>query len=157
MPPIILTPEYAPVGCRDFMGLDHFVGDDCPGGHAEEADAAPGDIVLQVEEAPRHGSPRFHEILNELGALHDKKQKDYGTAADPFANVRGSKEWGVDPWVGALIRATDKLRRLQKFARYGELANEAVEDSFRDLAVYAIIGLVLYEETQEVTNVSETE
>jgi hypothetical protein len=45
-----------------------------------------------------------------------------------------------------MVRATDKVRRLQKFAREGKLANEAVEDSFRDLAVYAVIALVLYEE-----------
>jgi hypothetical protein len=83
-----------------------------------------------------------------LGELHDKKQRDYGTDTDPFANVRGSEEWGVTSWVGALFRATDKLRRLQKFAREGKLANEAVEDSFRDLAVYTIIALVLFEETQ---------
>ena len=95
------------------------------------------------------GSPRFHKILLELGALHDRKQADYGTDADPFANVRGSSDWGIPPWVGAMVRATDKLRRLQKFARKGELANESVQDSFRDLAVYAIIGLILYEETAE--------
>ena len=102
--------------------------------------------------APHPGSARFHTILNELGALHDRKQQDYGVEGDPFANVRGSEEWGVEPWVGALIRATDKIRRLQKFARVGKLANEAVEDSFRDLAVYAIIALVLYEEPQEESN-----
>lgn len=94
----------------------------------------------------RRGSERFHEILRELGELHDLKQRDYGTEEDSFANIRASKEWGAAPWVGAMIRATDKLRRLQKFARCGELANEAVEDSFRDLAVYAVIALVLYEE-----------
>ncbi|KKL13159.1 hypothetical protein LCGC14_2528550 [marine sediment metagenome] len=92
-----------------------------------------------------------------------KGQYDFGTytliidhvQGDPFANVRGSEEWGVEPWVGALIRATDKIRRLQKFARVGKLANEAVEDSFRDLAVYAIIALVLYEEPQEVENAKQ--
>ena len=93
-----------------------------------------------------NGSQRFHDILQELGELHDKKQQDYGTDADPFANVRGSLDWGITPWIGALLRATDKMRRLQKFAQVGELANEAVEDSFRDLAVYAVIGLVLFEE-----------
>lgn len=104
-----------------------------------------GDVQLER----KIGSQRFHEILQELGALHDKKQKDYGTDADPFANVRGSHEWGIPPWMGALLRGTDKMKRLQKFARHGELANEVVEDSFRDLAVYAIIGLVLFEEAQE--------
>ena len=91
---------------------------------------------------------RFHAILKELGELSDQKQLDYGTDSDPFANIRGSEEWGIAPWIGALVRATDKLKRLQKYVRVGWLANEAVEDSFRDLAVYAIIGLVLYEEAE---------
>ena len=91
-------------------------------------------------------SERFHTVLRELGELHDRKQEDYGTDTDPFANVRGSTDWGISPWVGTMVRATDKLRRIQKFARHGKLSNESVEDSFRDLAVYAIIGLVLYEE-----------
>ena len=96
-------------------------------------------------------SKHFHAILKELGRLHDQKQLDYGTDSDPFANIRGSEEWGIAPWIGALVRATDKLRRLQKYVRVGWLANEAVEDSFRDLAVYAIIGLVLYEESPDAT------
>lgn len=91
-------------------------------------------------------SARFHEILKELGELHDKKQRDYGSSTDPFANVRASKEWGCRPWVAALIRGSDKLRRLQRFAETGTLANESVEDSFRDLAVLAVIALVLWEE-----------
>jgi hypothetical protein len=120
------------------VGLTHFVDDDCPGGHAKNGGRA--------------GSARFHAILRELGALHDRKQRDYGTDEDPFANVRASSEWGVPAWIGTLIRATDKLRRLQKYARVGKLANEAVEDSFRDLAVYTVIGLVLYEEIKQEEN-----
>lgn len=89
---------------------------------------------------------RFNEVLKELGELHDKKQKDYGREEDPFANVRASTDWGVKPWVGALIRASDKIKRLQQFVRAGSLENESVEDSFKDLAVYVIIGLLLWEE-----------
>lgn len=89
---------------------------------------------------------RFQELLAEIDALHTKKQADYGADNDPFANVRASTEWGVPAWVGALIRATDKVRRLQTYAKRGTLANEGVEDSFKDLAVYALIGLVLWEE-----------
>lgn len=95
----------------------------------------------------RHpNSARFHTILAELGDLHDKKQKDYGRGDDPFANVRAASEWGVDSWVGTMIRANDKMRRLQTFAQCGTLANESVEDSLRDLAVYSIIALVLFEQ-----------
>lgn len=100
--------------------------------------------------AMRHPtSERFHQILKELGDLHDRKSKDYGRTEDPFANVRATEEWGQAAWVGSMIRATDKLRRLQKVAQGGQLANEGVEDSFRDLAVYAVIGLVLWEQDRQ--------
>lgn len=91
-------------------------------------------------------SMRFHQILAELGELHDRKQQDYGTAEDPLANVRASTEWGVVPWMAAMIRLTDKVRRLQALARRGQLANESAEDSLRDIAVYAILALILREE-----------
>ncbi len=104
----------------------------------------------------RHpNSERFHELLAqagelivEAGELHDRKQADYGRGDDPFANVRASTEWGIPAWVGAMIRATDKVRRLQTFAEKGALANESVEDAFMDLAVYALIARVLFEQEQ---------
>ncbi len=109
-----------------------------------------------IEEDPhtrpgQHPSSQFfHNILKDLGKLHDKKQRDYGTDADPFNNIRASaKEWGIPSWVGAMLRATDKVRRLQKFADKGELANESVIDAFDDLAVYAVIARVMYEEAEE--------
>lgn len=92
------------------------------------------------------GDPRFHALLKEIGDLHDKKQKDYGVETDPFANVRGSSEWGVKPWIGAMIRAEDKNKRLKKYARDGVLANESARDSFMDKAVYTLIALVLHDE-----------
>lgn len=92
------------------------------------------------------GDPRFHGLLAKIGALHDRKQADYGRSNDPFANVRGSSDWGIAPWIGAMVRANDKIRRLQKYAKEGGLANEAAEDSFLDLAVYALIAYVLHSE-----------
>ncbi len=94
-------------------------------------------------------SQRFHAVLAEIGALHDKKQADYGRDNDPFANVTGSKEWGIRPWVGAMVRANDKIKRLQKYAQTGMLANEGARDSFLDLAVYSLIGLVLWEISED--------
>tara|TARA_Y100000310_G_scaffold338983_1_gene430203 strand:+ start:1142 stop:1297 length:156 start_codon:yes stop_codon:yes gene_type:complete len=43
----------------------------------------------------------------------------------------------------------DKMSRLKTFAKKGSLSNESVEDSLRDLAVYAIIALCLYQEESE--------
>lgn len=102
---------------------------------------------MSLEAKNEHsGSQRFHALLRELGELHDRKQADYGRPGDPFANVRASEEWGIRPWVGAMIRANDKVRRLQSYARRGTLLNEGVVDSLKDLAVYTLIALVLFEE-----------
>lgn len=99
--------------------------------------------------ATNPGSARFHEIIKELGELHDKKQEDYGKDSDPFHNVRSTEFWGVPAWIGALLRLNDKVVRLQSLARKGSLANESAEDSMRDIAVYAIIALCLYEEVSK--------
>lgn len=105
--------------------------------------------MVDFQDSKTKGDPRFHALLAEIGRLHDKKQSDYGRDDDPFANVRASSDWGVPAWVGALIRGTDKVKRLQKAARVGNLANESVEDSMMDLAVYALIALILYREDQD--------
>ena len=95
------------------------------------------------------GDPRFHAILEEIGKLHDKKSQDYGTGADPYANVRASAEFGIPPWVGAVLRANDKTTRIKSFLKKGSLANESLEDSLMDNAVYYIIALILYREQKE--------
>ena len=89
---------------------------------------------------------QFHAILSEMGETFDRKNKDYGQDSDPFANVRQSEQWGIAPWIGAMVRAGDKMTRLETFVQKGTLANEGVEDSLLDLAVYAIIALLLFRE-----------
>lgn len=98
----------------------------------------------------RHpSSQQFHDLCDAMKAMHDRKMADYGRDNDPFANVRSTEEWGQPAWVGAMIRATDKLKRLQKVAAGGTLINEGAEDSFIDLAVYSVIALVLYREQKK--------
>lgn len=92
------------------------------------------------------GDPRFHKLLRTIGELHDKKQQDYGSEEDPFANVRASAAFGIPAWVGCMVRANDKMHRIKVFAKRGSLSNESVRDSLMDLAVYSLIGLVLYDE-----------
>jgi hypothetical protein len=93
-------------------------------------------------------SLRFYQLLGELAGLHGLKGADYGRDKDPHANVRAAEEFGVKPWVAAMVRANDKMRRLQKFAKTGRLANEGAKDSLRDIAVYAVIALVFLEEDE---------
>jgi hypothetical protein len=91
----------------------------------------------------------FTETLTEMLALHDKKNHDYGTVGDPFANVRASEDFGVDAWLGTIIRLNDKITRIKSFARNGNLENESLRDSLIDIAVYAAIALTLYDQLQE--------
>lgn len=115
-------------------------------------EAAPGsaqsfhlfEVLLDASEEAHPSSKLFYNELIEAGLLHAQKQRDYGKPGDPFANVRSSEEWGIAPWVGAMVRLNDKVKRLQQLARTGGLANESAIDSFRDIAVYALIALVLY-------------
>lgn len=102
----------------------------------------------QVRDALKSqpGDPRFDALLEEIRTLHNKKMVDYGQDEDPLANVRGSSEWGIEPWVGAMVRANDKMKRLQKAAKGKTLVNESVEDSLLDLAVYSLISLLLFRE-----------
>lgn len=107
---------------------------------------------LGVSNGRHPNSARFHALLKEISDLHDRKQGDYGKGDDPFANVRSSRDWGVKPWVGAMIRGTDKVKRLQSFVENGHLRNEGVADSLKDLAVYSLIALVLYEQEECATS-----
>ena len=88
----------------------------------------------------------FPDILEELLELHDQKAADYGRGEDSLANIRASAEFGIKPWVGATLRANDKMHRLKSFVLNGSLKNESVEDSLKDLANYAILALMLYRE-----------
>lgn len=91
----------------------------------------------------------FWSELMALHSLHQRKQADYGRGEDPFANLRGSVEFGMPAWLGVAVRMNDKLHRLKSYAQNGRLANEGVEDTFRDLAAYAVMGKILWDEEQK--------
>lgn len=97
------------------------------------------------------GDPRFLAALDEVRAMHMRKSEDYGSSlsGDPLANIRASEDYGIPAWIGAMIRAGDKVHRIKEFARKGSLANEGVKDSLLDLAAYALIAYVLYMEVSD--------
>ena len=91
---------------------------------------------------------RFRELVQEITSLHETKCRDYGTVADPIANLR---EFGL---LGVIIRMNDKIVRLKSFARNGQLyvKDESVVDTLKDLATYALLGIQLYEEEKKNKN-----
>lgn len=65
--------------------------------------------------------------------LFDVKQTDYG----PLNILKGGE-------VGVSVRMTDKIERLKALLLSSKSPkNEAIEDTYRDIANYAIIGLLL--------------
>lgn len=99
---------------------------------------------------PDRGHPGFRAILKEIWNLHLLKGMDYGTDDDPLANLRGSVDANVEPWRGTWIRALDKVNRIKTYCKKGTLANEGVEDSFKDLANYSLLCLLLFREEKQI-------
>lgn len=91
-----------------------------------------------------HGNPEFEKVIEEVLAMHRRKGADYGTDEDFFANVSASQDWGISPWIGAMMRANDKVVRLQSAAKGSALQNEGIEDSLLDIATYSVIALCLF-------------
>ena len=95
-----------------------------------------------------YGHRRFYELLDKMAEIHSKKNRDYGKLEDPLANFKMSRELGISPFLGCLIRISDKYSRIAGFAKKGfmEVKEESIQDTLIDLSVYAIIATILYEE-----------
>ena len=91
----------------------------------------------------------FHKTLAEIQEMHDRKGRDYGSQADPFANVRSSEDFGIPGWLGAVVRLNDKISRIKSFTKNGKLENEPLRDALIDLATYSAIALTLYDQGHE--------
>ena len=89
---------------------------------------------------------RFNEIVKEMVELHDKKNRDYA-GGEYLSNFLMCERMGIPAWKGCLIRLSDKLSRLMNIARTGEISvsDETIIDTLMDLAVYAIVTRILYE------------
>tara|TARA_R110000868_G_scaffold114536_1_gene306837 strand:+ start:176 stop:424 length:249 start_codon:yes stop_codon:yes gene_type:complete len=73
----------------------------------------------------------------ELGDLLIKKHRDYGPK-----NISHSPYGATQ---GLVVRMWDKIARIVNLTRNGETTaeNEPLEDSFKDIANYGIIGLLV--------------
>ena len=73
-----------------------------------------------------------HKIALEIVELLDRKRADYGTE-----NIKKFGSYGV------LVRVSDKVERLINLSKRNDKPNfESIEDSWRDIAGYAILALI---------------
>lgn len=77
----------------------------------------------------------FRKIVNDMADLYEKKNENYG---DSF----GKLYQDLGPIAG-LVPLHNKLDRLTNLIRSGESGDfESIEDSFKDLACYAVMNLI---------------
>ena len=95
----------------------------------------------------------FDDALHELKMLHDAKNHDYATAENPYKNLEGVSRIGIEPWRGIVIRLMDKFERVEQYCTNGELAikSEGMEDTFKDIAVYSTLALILFRKQEGVS------
>jgi hypothetical protein len=84
---------------------------------------------------------RFREIVNDMADLYEKKNKNYGNSfGELFENLGPTS--GLVPLWNKLHRATSLIK--------GNKNNfESLEDTFKDLACYAIMNLIEMEAARE--------
>lgn len=92
---------------------------------------------------------RFNELLDEIRQLHNNKGADYGDGDDDqYDNLHAASRLGISPFLGVLLRMSDKFTRIQTITRKRRInvCGETVTDTLLDLAVYSLLAIQLYEE-----------
>lgn len=91
-----------------------------------------GFTAANEEPIPYTLVPDHHNVAEEIACLLDRKGQDYGTE-----NI---KKFGSH---GVLVRVSDKVERLINLSKRNNKPNfESVEDTWRDIAGYAILALI---------------
>lgn len=108
-------------------------------------------VVPDAKPQKRYGHPRFYEILEELMQLHSDKNHDYAGKEDPLSNLKGCEQMGIPAWVGVAIRINDKFSRMVNFVKNRAVLveSEGIKDTFKDMAIYAVLALILIEEDEK--------
>lgn len=104
-------------------------------------------------------NPRFAALLAEMGQLHDSKNADYASDGNPYSNFEEAAAvaegfTGVDAVFASLIGV--KLARLRELTSAGKTPNhEGIEDTRKDLAMYAALWASYYRLVHDVVNAPE--
>jgi hypothetical protein len=102
-------------------------------------------------------NPDFNRVVEEILALHDKKNQDYGQDKDPLNNLKGCVRLGDHPTKGIVIRLQDKMSRIENFHLNGNLVNESIRDAHIDAAIYHLLAVVILDEENEAGRTVITE
>jgi hypothetical protein len=93
---------------------------------------------------PEQKVAEFKKIVEEMANLYEQKNKNYG---DSFGELY--KELG--PTAG-LVPLWNKLHRATSLIKGNKNNFESLEDTFKDLACYAIMNLIALKEEKNLTS-----
>lgn len=123
--------------------------------------------VLNTEPVTLDPNDPFDRALIPIVLTNRRKRQDYAIDGSPFSNFKDTSDLlglkGFEAREAAyfnLLQKVVRLKSLRMNGRFDEAANEAVEDTFLDLAVYGVItlGIVLDTENDvDGTTVSPSE
>lgn len=94
---------------------------------------------------------KFDEILLELKELHGRKRADYAKSGNRFSNFEVSAAFAdVAPYQAIEVLIGTKQARLIELRKpnHDLPLNEPIRDTLRDRAVYCILALMYYDETE---------
>lgn len=91
-------------------------------------------------------NPAFDALLAEVAALHNGKNHDYAHDTDPLSNLRRAQLLGVDPFVGVIVRLSDKWSRLEQLVSGKVPKHESIRDTLMDNAIYSLLAILLLDE-----------
>ncbi len=97
----------------------------------------------------RSGHPRFYALLEELADLHNRKNQDYSEPGQALGNLLAATRVGITPFLGVAVRLQDKFSRFENLVRKGgkgAVVDEKIDDTLRDMAVYSLLAIILWEE-----------
>jgi len=109
------------------------------------------DLLKRLNDMDFRGHPGFYQLLGDMADLHSRKNHDYAGESNPLRNFYKSREQGIEPWRGVMIRLSDKWSRLESFCKQKKLAvkDESFEDTLIDNAVYSLIAILLKREEEK--------
>jgi hypothetical protein len=103
-------------------------------------DTLPSDVEPPIEKPRNALTARLDELFRECLAIAKKKNADYASDEDPFANFNGCTKYGISVPKGMLVRMEDKMKRISNLLdKPASVSGESIYDSCRDLANYALI------------------
>lgn len=115
------------------------------------------EILDYIRSKFPHGHPDFYKILFELMDLHNRKNHDYASDEQPLDNFNrvGHLTDIYDIWnwktssafkvaVIYMLKQFDAFMNLLKQDKEGVV--EGVTDRLKDVAVYSVLEMILYDE-----------